>query len=599
MESPGGQQDHSIKLPSLRLTLVRFIGGPVVVVFLILFGVIFFSTGLVIREILDQQTIVVNSVADQVSSYLDSTDRLIHILEDAVGHVESSELENFFQETRKVYPRFNVIFLLDKNGTVLLESSDFPTNLKGLDLSGEPFFKAQDEGGTFFSDPFVSLFSDQVVVTAATPIYLEDMFSSVLVAELNLELLQETIDQIGVDEGITFVVDSKGTYVAHPDQELVQQRQYFYDTSLLDQGQSGQDVFEITRDEEVSRWLISSITKVRWNWYIITQQPLLSVLSPLLFILIAAIVTFALTVLVLFVRVRRTFEKVSLPLKTLAGKAEVISQGNYEDFPESTSGEYREVISLENSFTRMVEAIQSRDQYLEQRVEERTEQLAQANQDLESFMYSVSHDLRAPLRSIEGFSDYLKEEYFDVLDETGQLYLSRIQVGSVRMDALINDLLNLSRLGRKALQLERVDLMELAEEIYTRIAESSPDHRPELVITPSQPVSADRHMMDMMLYNLISNAFKFTRNVKTPKIEIGLQTKDGQETYYVRDNGVGFEMANAENLFVPFQRLHPEEEFEGTGIGLAIVHRVIRSHGGEIWAEAEKDNGATFYFTLN
>jgi PAS domain S-box-containing protein len=249
---------------------------------------------------------------------------------------------------------------------------------------------------------------------------------------------------------------------------------------------------------------------------------------------------------------------------------------------------------------RLVEAeITQLNESLERRVAERTEALAAANRELETFSYSVSHDLRAPLRSIQGFSQALLEDHGHLLDEEGLDYLHRVRAASQRMSQLIGDLLDLSRVTRVELQCERVDLSQLAEEITANLQAAHPERRVTFHITPDLVTHGDPHLLRIALENLLSNAWKFTGKHPKAHIEFGAQVApDGARTYFVRDDGVGFDMAYAAKLFAPFQRLHAVSEFEGTGVGLATVQRILRRHGGKIWAEGALDQGATFYFTL-
>lgn len=236
---------------------------------------------------------------------------------------------------------------------------------------------------------------------------------------------------------------------------------------------------------------------------------------------------------------------------------------------------------------------------LEQRVRERTAQLETVNKELESFAYSVSHDLRAPLRSIDGFSQALIEEYGERFDSTGQDYLFRVRKASQRMGTLIDDLLLLSRITRSDILRSRIDLSELAREIATDLQKSQSARRANFRISPGIVLDGDARLVRVALENLMQNAWKFTgRHTTTTEIEVGETESCGVKSYYIRDNGVGFDMAYADKLFGAFQRLHSESEFPGSGIGLATVHRVVRLHGGEIWAQAKPDAGATFYFTL-
>ncbi len=235
---------------------------------------------------------------------------------------------------------------------------------------------------------------------------------------------------------------------------------------------------------------------------------------------------------------------------------------------------------------------------LEQRVERRTRALAVANSELESFSYSVSHDLRAPLRTIDGFSQILLEEYSTKLDETGRSYLGRVRAGSQRMAELIDDLLELARVTRRDLQVRDCDLSALARDILTDLSQADSARKVRVEIAEGMMVAADAGLLRIALENMLRNAWKFTGRRPDAVIEVGFSGAHGETTYFVRDNGVGFDMAYANRLFGAFQRLHSESEFEGTGIGLALVQRVIRRHGGNVWAEAGPGAGACFYFTL-
>jgi light-regulated signal transduction histidine kinase (bacteriophytochrome) len=244
------------------------------------------------------------------------------------------------------------------------------------------------------------------------------------------------------------------------------------------------------------------------------------------------------------------------------------------------------------------EQLQALNLVLEQRVEARTRELAAAVRELEAFAFSVSHDLRSPLRAIEGFSDELLRSYGSSLDERGRHYLSRIQHGSRRMAALIDDLLKLSRLTRDAMTVERCDLSALVRTIGAELAELEPARRVELVVKPGLAAYADPRLLRIALENLLRNAWKFTSRVESARVEFGTAVDRGVEAYFVRDNGAGFDMTFSRHLFGAFQRLHGESEFPGTGVGLATVQRVIRRHGGEVWAEGRIGEGATFFFTL-
>ncbi len=235
---------------------------------------------------------------------------------------------------------------------------------------------------------------------------------------------------------------------------------------------------------------------------------------------------------------------------------------------------------------------------LEQRVQQRTGELEEANKELAAFSYSVSHDLRSPLRAIDGFAQALDEDYEEKLDETGKNYIARIRAGVQRMSNLIDDMLMLSRVSRREIESFPVNLSEMAERIRRRLQEQDPDRPVEWNIARQVRVEGDPHLLEILMTNLLDNAWKYTGKTMEPRIEFGTMDEKGETVYFVRDNGAGFDMKYADKLFGVFQRLHAMGEFEGTGIGLATVARILQRHGGRIWADAQVDKGATFYFTI-
>jgi light-regulated signal transduction histidine kinase (bacteriophytochrome) len=235
----------------------------------------------------------------------------------------------------------------------------------------------------------------------------------------------------------------------------------------------------------------------------------------------------------------------------------------------------------------------------EQVIVERTEQLEAANRDLEAFSYSVSHDLRAPLRAVDGFSRILEEDFEAELTSDARHYLKLVRDNTRQMATLIDDLLAFSRLGRHPIRKSRVNTSELVERAIEEATSFQNGKSPQVQVDQLPDCEADPALLKQVLLNLISNAVKFSRHSDLPMISIGCERKAGDpETYYVRDNGVGFDMTYAPKLFGVFQRLHRAEEYEGTGVGLAIVHRIISRHGGHVWADSRPGAGATFYFTL-
>lgn len=236
---------------------------------------------------------------------------------------------------------------------------------------------------------------------------------------------------------------------------------------------------------------------------------------------------------------------------------------------------------------------------LECRIDQRTRDLQVANEELESFSYSVSHDLRAPLRAIEGFSAILMQDFASQLPAEGQILLQRVRQAIYRMNQLVDDLLGLSMVSRHELHAESVDLSQISAHIVGRLAAEAPERQVIWQIQPEVEAKGDPHLLEVLLENLLGNAWKYSRKVAQSRIELGvLPDQPEGAVYFVRDNGAGFDMQYAHKLFTPFQRLHGASEFEGTGIGLATVARIVRRHGGRVWAESQPDAGSTFYFTL-
>ena len=247
---------------------------------------------------------------------------------------------------------------------------------------------------------------------------------------------------------------------------------------------------------------------------------------------------------------------------------------------------------------RAEEAIRQLNADLERRVRDRTAQLEVVNTELEAFSHSVSHDLRAPLRRIEGFSYTLLEKYGPKLDAEAKGYVDRIQAGTQQMGQLIQDLLGLARVTRTKMESNAVNLSDTAQAVAADLRKMEPNRQVEFIIAPKVIAQGDAHLLRVALENLLGNAWKYTSKHPTAWIEFGTTEREGDDVYFVRDDGAGFDMAHAGKLFGAFQRLHSGSEFEGTGIGLATVQRIIHRHGGRIWAEGAPEQGATFYFTL-
>lgn len=287
---------------------------------------------------------------------------------------------------------------------------------------------------------------------------------------------------------------------------------------------------------------------------------------------------------------------ITRPLDSLTKAATAITGGNYSRLVEVRRRD--ELGELATAFNAMAVRVGDSERELAQKVQDRTAQLQGANKELESFSYSVSHDLRAPLRHINGFSQALLEDYADKLDDVGRRYLQDLRSASQEMAQLIDDVLRLARVTRSEMRTEVVDLSEMARTIVVQLRRSDAGRKVDIRIEEGLSTRGDNRLLQIMLTNLLENAWKFTSKREQAEIAFGREQKDGELTYFIRDNGAGFDMSYADKLFGAFQRLHAAGEFDGTGIGLATVQRVVHRHGGRVWAEGTLGKGATFYFTL-
>src|SRR6185437_157455 len=333
---------------------------------------------------------------------------------------------------------------------------------------------------------------------------------------------------------------------------------------------------------------------------------------------VIAIVVLAIALLAAYAMAAALQGRISGPILALAETASVVS--TRQDYAVRAPKFCQDELGgLTDAFNQMLGRIEDQKDELqryasdlERRVEERTHELQErneslrrnaaellaANSELDAFAYSVSHDLRAPLRSIDGFSQILLEDYATQLDEAGRESLHRVRAASQRMGTLIDDLLKLARVTRAEIRTEDVDLSGMARDIAAELEGATPERKVEFAIAPGLKARGDTRLLRVVLDNLLRNSWKYTAKQPAPRVEFRSADANGGQAFMVRDNGAGFDMKYADKLFGVFQRLHSAADFEGTGIGLATVRRIINRHGGRIWAEGAVDQGATFYFTL-
>ena len=302
----------------------------------------------------------------------------------------------------------------------------------------------------------------------------------------------------------------------------------------------------------------------------------------------------------------RAFQRsITQPIVGLAEMAMRVSRERNYSLRMPPTGDNAEVSVLIDSFNTMLQEVQHRDtaltkahDELELRVEERTRDLVSANRELEAFSYSVSHDLRGPIDALNGFSYVLLQQYGAALGSAGKEMVEHIRASARRMRELIDVLLNLSRVTTSAMNRESVDLGAIARSIAEELRRNDPQRKVEFTIADVQSVEGDMRLLRILMDNLLRNAWKYTAKHATARIEFGARSDEGRNIYFVKDDGAGFQQSSASQLFQPFQRLHSASEFQGDGIGLATVRRILARHGGEIWAEGAPERGATFYFTI-
>jgi signal transduction histidine kinase len=288
---------------------------------------------------------------------------------------------------------------------------------------------------------------------------------------------------------------------------------------------------------------------------------------------------------------------ISKPLLNLVSvMQEVRENRDYKKRSDVFGKDEISILSLE--FNNMLEQIQKRDNELELRVKNRTEELELANKELSAFSYSVAHDLKSPLRAINGFSKILKNSYESKLDDEGKNLLKLVIDNSTKLSKLIDDLLEFSKMQKREMTNNVIDMSKTAKEVYDELIVNEKDRIIDFKINPLPPANGDYAMLKQVWTNLISNALKYSRKKEKAEIEIGSKTTDNEIIYFIKDNGAGFDMAFIDKLFGVFQRLHSTEEFEGNGVGLALVKRIIERHNGKVWAEGKVNEGATFYFSF-
>jgi signal transduction histidine kinase len=547
--------------------------------------------------------------ARQILATLSGIDFLVHGTNDAVCNVH-------FQNLCKLLPDYLNFGLIESNGAVF-SSAVIPDGPRPS-LGDRSYFRRAVQARTFSIGEYqVGRLTEQPSLNFGYPIFDKSgAVERVLFASLKLDRIAEAAREVQAPEGaVTTIIDGGGTVLARipdaggwvgqslPDMELVREvlrlQRGTLETPGLDRTNRIYAVTPISDDTAARIFVaVGMPTKLLFEGANRTLKRNLVILG---FSVIA-------TVLISYWFAERVFVR---PISSLAMAADRLARGQLEARAEEAAST-EELRDLSAGFNTMAERLQARDAELkkahqeiqkinaelERKVLERTAQLTAANEELEAFSYSVSHDLRAPLRHLDGFAELLNRHQRERIDEKGQRYLDVISQSARKMGMLIDDLLVFSRMGRQELQRTAVDVGAMVREAIAQLQADYAGRQIEWKIGELRPVEADPAMLRQVWMNLISNAIKYTRPREVARIEIGSDGEQGQRVFFVRDNGVGFDMKYADKLFGVFQRLHAESEFEGTGIGLANVRRIISRHQGRTWAESVAGEGSTFYFSL-
>jgi signal transduction histidine kinase len=474
--------------------------------------------------------------------------------------IEAAEI---LREVSKDFPFIERVHLTSVDGIKMAELPELPAGV-GESFAHREWYKNVSRNWEPYISPVFQRYSPPKRNIFAVAIPIRDADNNplgILVMHSDLEEFFSWARKIEIGPGgFVYIVDSKGQLAFHPNYSAQGEIVNFSEVPAVQRVLQGMANVEITYNPIEKEQRVSAYVPAKFGWGVIAQQPVITafefknrqmnrILSGYILILL-----FCILVLWLAYRLLRQ---------------------------QQQAREDRRVMAE-----------------LENRVAERTEQLEATNKELESFSYSVSHDLRSPLRAIEGFTLMLEEDYGNKLDEEGHRLLTVVKDNARNMSMLIDDLLAFSRLGRQAIKPVEINMNQLVKEISEEVLSRTETKHPQLTIQSLPDARADHALLRQVWLNLLSNAVKYSSACAEPVIELGGHINGTEIIYFVKDNGAGFDMQYYNKLFSVFQRLHRADEYPGTGIGLAIVHRVITRHGGRVWAEGKINEGATFYFTL-
>jgi signal transduction histidine kinase len=577
----------------LTITFVVLSVSPLVMLGIILAWP---SLSMQVRQAQEMQREIAKNMAGRIMAFLAGQEKTLDLLstvEDLTA-LDVTRLRGLLATLCAFDGNLDEVALLDANGRERVRYSRFRSlpSVLGSRSSSDEFRVPMAESVAYYGPIEFELSTGEPSLSLAIPVM--DVRSgrpvSVLAAKVRIKRIWELIAEERLGRGQElYIVDQDDRIIAHRNPSIVLKGTRFPIPPLRSfvKGLSGNSVIMGMETVRIGRQELHIVAEQNvFEALALGIQRALTGMA-----LVFAALAGSILVGLLIVR------HITVPLKDMAETAKAISEGEMSRRVAAHGKD--EFGLLAQAFNSMAAQLDEFIGKLESRVAERTAQLEASNKELESFSYSVSHDLRAPLRSMNGFARILLEDHAATLSPEAARMVQIIKTNSLQMSRLIDDLLALSRLGRQPLTLQRVDMADLAHQALESLRGDLAGRRIEIRWADLPPCACDPGLMSHVWINLLSNAIKFTRRQETAEIQVGSQPgPDQKTTYYVKDNGVGFDMRYTSRLFEAFQRLHAEKDFEGTGIGLAIVRRVVARHGGRTWAEAEVDRGASVYFSL-
>lgn len=575
-----------------------------------LMAVVAFSYYIMVKTIRHESSWKIRLTAEEIAKDLgDHFDKTFNVIDalaqhPAVKRMDPAAIDPLFTRLLPSYPLHLNILAARSDGFNVGSAVD-PQAAHRLNYTDREWFQKSISGNRVIGNLHQSKLFKAPAIIMAAPVYDDNAtLKGVIGFPLNLDELRKKLvkDWQLPPHSIILVADAKGYLLVDTEQKEHVGENLAHSPLIQTAEKTVDDFIEMPASDGIKRLFYVTAPK-NTDWRVIVGVPLESFINEAMTFnspfLIAIIVTALLGMILAILIGRRLSSNVLLIVEGIRsigdGKLDQRLKLKGRDELADIAGYFNEMAEKHHQYELEIKGMNAQ---LEMRVAERTSQLVAANKELDSFSYSVSHDLRAPLRHISGFSNILLEGYGDKLDTEGKSCLDRIQRSCIRMNNLIDDLLEFSHINRAELHKQTVNLSEMALQVVEELRQSEPEREIEFKISPAITADADPVLIRTVLENLFGNAWKFTKRAEKPVITFDSKSENGATTYCVIDNGAGFNQEYVGQLFTAFQRLHSSLEFEGTGIGLVSVQRIINRHGGKIWAEGKEGEGAAFYFTV-